>query len=134
MPLSLLKTKVPHLSLFGVAWESRELSDHRNTLRGAVQSSHHVGPLDASQRGAQQPQSGAVLQSPVREEGVSGGLATPKQVQLFGLVAQRRAQLPPAPALSLLQEPFHLLLPVGGQVDVQTIVLLAVPLSTCVKT
>lgn len=90
------------------------LSDHRDTLRGAVQRCHHVGPLDASQCRTQQSQSGAFFLGPVREERVSGGLSTPKQVQLFGLVAQRCAQLPPPPAPSFLKEALHLFLSVGG--------------------
>lgn len=106
------------------------VSDHRDALRGAVQGRHHVGPLDAGQRGAEQPQGGALALGPAGEEGASRRLAATKQVQLLGLVAQRAAQLPPtAAAASLLQEALHLLLPVGGQVDVQPGVLLAVPLS-----
>ena len=106
-------------------------SHHGNALRGAVQGRHHVGPLHASQYGAQRSQSGALLLGPVREEGVGGGLAAPKQIQLFGLVAQCCAHLPPSPASSLLQEVCHLLLLVGGEIDVQPVVLLAVPISAC---
>lgn len=62
---------------------------------------------------------------------MSGGLSVPKQVQLFGFIAQRYTQLPPCLAPSVLQEALHLFLSVGGQVDVQAIVLLAVPLGTC---
>lgn len=107
---------------------------HRDALRGAVEGRHHVGPLDAGQCGTEQPQGGALTLGPGGQEGASRRLAAPKQVQLLGFVAQRGAQLPPtAAAASLLQEALHLLLPVGGQVDVQPCVLLAVPLSACGK-
>ena len=122
------------MSLFSVTRVFGELSDHGDTLRGAVKNRYHIGPLDAGQCRTQQSQSGAFFLGPVREECVSGGLSAPKQVQLFRLIAQRCAQLPPPPAPSLLQEALHLLLSVGWQVDVQTIVLLAVPLSTCKNT
>lgn len=79
-----------------------EPSDHRNPLRGAVEDCYHVGPLDASQCRTQESQCGAFFLGPVREKRVSGGLSTPKQVQLFGLIAQRCTQLPPPPAPSLL--------------------------------
>lgn len=106
---------------------------HRDPLRGAVEGGHHVGPLDAGQRGAEQPQGGALTLGPGGQQGAGRSLAAPKQVQLLGLVAQRGAQLPPAAAAAapLLQEALHLLLPVGGQVDVQPGVLLAVPLRAC---
>lgn len=78
------------------------LSHHGNALRGAVQGRHHVGPLHASQYGAQRSQSGALLLGPVGEEGAGGGLAAPKQIQLFGLVAQCYAHLPPSLAPSFL--------------------------------
>lgn len=132
-PLS-FKSRVLRLSLLVSRACFQGLSDHRDTLRGAVQSCHHVGPLDASQRRTQQSQCGAFFLGPVREERVSGGLSTPKQVQLFGLVAQRCAQLPPPPAPSFLQEALHLFLSVGGQVDVQAVVLPAVPLGTLQET
>lgn len=109
------------------------LSHHRNALRGAVQGRHHVEPLHASQYGAQRSQSGALLLGPVREERVGWSLATPKQIQLFGLVAQCYTHLPPSLAPCFLQEPFHLFLPVGGEIDVQPVVLLAVPVSACGK-
>lgn len=108
-------------------------SDHRHPLGRAGEGCGYVGPLDAGQRRAQKPQSGALLLSPVGKEGVYRGLAVPKQVHLLGLVAQRGPQGPPgasaAPA-PLLEQTLHLLLSVGGQVDVQTAVLLTVPLTT----
>lgn len=107
---------------------------HRDPLHGAVEGRYHVGPLDAGQRGAEQSQGGALALGPGGQERASRRLAAPKQVQLLGFVAQRGTQLPPtAAAASLLQEALHLLLPVGGQVDVQPRVLLAVPLGACGK-
>lgn len=121
------------LESFSVTCVPGALSHHGNTLRGAVQGRHHVGPLHASQYGAQRSQSGALLLGPVREEGMGGGLAAPKQIQLFGLIAQCCAHLPPSPGPSFLQEVFHLFLPMGGEIDVQPVVLLAVPVSACGK-
>lgn len=106
-------------------------SHQGHALPGTVQGCHHVGPLHPSQHGAQRSQGGALLLGPVREESAGGGLAAPKQIQLFGLVAQCCAHLPPSPAASFLQEVFHLFLPVGREVDVQPGVLLAVPVSAC---
>lgn len=107
------------------------LSDDRGPLRGEVQHRSHVWSLNTGQRREQQPQSGAVPLGPVREERAGRSLASPEQVQLFGLVAQRPAQVPPPPAAPLLQEALHLLLSLGGQVDVQTVVVLAVSFSAC---
>lgn len=123
----------PSLESLSVIRGAKKLSHHRNTLRGGVKSRFHVGPLNAGQRRAQQSQSGAFFLGPVREESVSGGLPMPKQVQLFGLIAQSCAQVPPPPAASVLQEALHLFLSVWGKVDVQAIVLLAVSLGACKK-
>lgn len=106
-------------------------SHHGGALHGAVQGRHHVGPLHPSQYGAQRSQSGAFLLGPVREEGAGGGLAALKQIQLLGLVAQRDAHLPPSLARSFLQEALHLFLLVVGEVDVQPVVWLAVPVRAC---
>lgn len=92
---------------------------HRDTLRRAVEGRQHVRSLDAGQCGAEQSQGGALALGPAGQEGASRRLASSKQVQLIGFVAQRGAQLPPAgTAASLLQEALNLLLPVGGQVDI----------------
>lgn len=87
---------------FSVTCVPGRLSHHGNALRGAVQGRYHVGPLHVGQDGAQRPQGGALLLGPVREEGAGGSLAAPKQIQLFGLVAQCCAHLPPSPASSFL--------------------------------
>lgn len=128
---SLVVFRLESFSVTCVSGGGGLLSHHGDALRGTVQGRHHVGPLHASQHGAQRSQSGALLLGPVREEGAGGGLASPKQIQLFGLVAQCCAHLPPSPAPSFLQEVFHFFLPVRGEVDVQPVVLLAVPVSAC---
>lgn len=110
------------------------LSDDRGPLRGEVQRRGHVGSLYTGQRREQQPQSGAVSLGPVGEERAGRSLASSEQIQLFGLVAQRPAQVAPAPAAPLLQETLHLLLSLGGQVDVQPVVMLAVSFSACENT
>lgn len=121
----------PFSLLVCLGWGLRGLSDHRDPLRGAVEGCDHVRPLNASQCWAEQSQSGAFFLGPVGKEGVRRCLATPKQVQLFGLVAQRGAHLPPPMTTSLLQEALHLFLSVRREVDVQAVVLLAVPPGTC---
>lgn len=124
---------IPHLSLWLSLEGPASWSHHRNTLLCAVKGGHHIGSLDAVQRRAQQSQSGALSLGPVRQERVRRGLAASEQVQLFRFVAQRCTKVPPSTAACLLQEALHLLLFVRRQVDVQTVVELAVSLGTCLK-